>query len=81
MLGYYDFQEFDVVTGSEVSLVGVVDANGNPVIDPVTGNQETTTVVGADITGTAPAGHQWSVGLKGTYDAFGFGRDLRQHRG
>ena len=42
-------------------------------IDPLTGDQVTTSVVGSPLFDTAPAGHQWSAGLKGTYDAFGFG--------
>jgi outer membrane protein OmpU len=78
-LGYYDFQEFDIVTGSGTAQLCAVT-------DPVTGEvtftsgecgpgSDGTTVGVPFVTGTdsAPAGHQWSAGIKGDYDAFGFG--------
>ncbi len=70
--GYYDFSSFDVTNTANVP-VPIVDLNGNPVIDPATGNPAVTIVAGVPVTVTAPAGHQWSVGLKGTYDQFAFG--------
>jgi outer membrane protein OmpU len=63
-LGYYDWQEFDLVVGTETVTVDGTDSNGDPITIDIPGNP---------IIGTAPAGHQWSAGLKGTYDAFGFG--------
>ncbi len=43
------------------------------VIDTVTGNPTTLVVPGATVTNIINSGEQWSVGLKGTYDKFGFG--------
>jgi len=76
--GYYDFQEFDIVTGGGTALAcSKVNANGQFVLrDQACGPNGPGTTVGIPfVTGTdqAPAGHQWSVGMKGTYDAFGFG--------
>jgi outer membrane protein OmpU len=79
-VGYYDFQEFDIVTGSGTATLCATE-------DPLTGDvsfadgecapglADSETVGVPFVTGTdsAPAGHQWSAGLKGTYDAFGFG--------
>jgi outer membrane protein OmpU len=59
-IGYNKFDSFTTV--SDGGLVVVDDGFGNLVVVP-----------GADIENEVPDGEQWSVGLKGTYDAFGFG--------
>jgi outer membrane protein OmpU len=60
-IGYNSFDSF-IQTG-EAGLVVVED--------PITGDFNV--VPGAPIETEVPSGEQWSVGLKGTYDAFGFG--------
>jgi len=63
-IGYYDYDSFFVDGGAEPILVEGVDANGDPV---------TAVVDGLPIQFEVGNGEQWSAGLKGTYDAFGFG--------
>jgi len=60
-IGYNKFDSF--VTTGEAGL--------EVVEDPITG--ELIVVQGAPIENVVPDGEQWSVGLGGTYDAFGFG--------
>jgi outer membrane protein OmpU len=63
--GYNKFDDFDTTATGGATTVTVIDtATGNPV---------TIVVPGAVITNTINSGEQWSVGLKGTYDKFGFG--------
>jgi outer membrane protein OmpU len=61
--GYNNFADFEVETGTGTGTVTVLDVNGNPV----------TVLVPAVTTAAAPSGEQWSVGLKGTWEQFGFG--------
>jgi len=58
--GYYTFQSFVVEGDPELTVVE--DAEGNLVV-----------VSGLPVETVVPDGEQWSVGLKGTYDTFGFG--------
>ena len=61
-VGYYDFASFTTIGDPELTLV---DTDGDGAPDAA--------VVGEPVGVTFPAGDQWSVGLKGEYDAFSFG--------
>ena len=61
-VGYYDFASFTTIGDPELTLV---DTDGDGAPDAV--------VEGEPVGVTFPAGDQWSVGLKGEYDAFSFG--------
>jgi len=58
--GYYNFDSF--IDTSEGDLQVVENAAGDLVVVP-----------GAEIVSEIPSGDQWSVGLKGDFDAFAFG--------
>ncbi len=60
-IGYNKFDSFTTVSDGGLVVVE----------DPITG--DLAVVPGADVENQVPDGEQWSVGLKGTYDAFGFG--------
>ena len=89
--GYYDWQEFEITTGAGSSqLCGVPGANAGDPIDLFQGqctdaqiDAGGNTVQVPFLTGiaNAPAGHQWSVGGKATYDNFGFGATYIQIEG
>jgi outer membrane protein OmpU len=59
-VGYNTFESFDATVDTQT--ITVVDVDGNEV-----------EIEGDEIIGTFPDGEQWSVGLNGEYDAFGFG--------
>jgi outer membrane protein OmpU len=60
-IGYNKFDSFFTTGDTELSVVE----------DPITG--DLSVVESAPLQTEVPDGEQWSVGLKGTYDAFGFG--------
>jgi outer membrane protein OmpU len=62
--GYDKFDSFTTTSNASSQNVDIVD--------PVTG-EVTTVFVPVVQTINAPSGEQWSVGLKGTYNQFGFG--------
>jgi outer membrane protein OmpU len=65
--GYNNFQGFSFINQSGTATLPF-DINGNGTIDP---GEEI--LVPAVTTTQAPDGEQWSVGLKGTWEQFGFG--------
>jgi outer membrane protein OmpU len=63
--GYYNFDSFtDLGEPQIVDVLADINDDGVP---------ELVQTVGAPVETFVPSGEQWSVGLKGTYDAFGFG--------
>ena len=64
-VGYNKFDSFATTSTGEAETITVTDA--------VTGQPETIVVPGATVTDIVNSGEQWSVGLKGTYQKFGFG--------
>jgi outer membrane protein OmpU len=62
--GYNNFASFDTFTAAGTGTATVIDANGNPI---------TVVIPTGAVTNSVASGEQWSVGLKGTYDKFGFG--------
>ena len=63
--GYDKFDSFDSTSTGGAQTITVTDAN--------TGLPTTIVVPGATVTNTINSGEQWSVGLKATYQKFGFG--------
>jgi len=61
--GYYDFADF--TTDPSTPELVCIDTNDDGICETVTLEADAGTFI--------PGGHQWSVGLKGDYDAFGFG--------
>jgi outer membrane protein OmpU len=66
--GYYQFDEFSVFD-PEIVQVQVVDDAGDPVID-ANGDPVLVNVAGNDVETEIGAGEQWSVGAGGDFDAF-----------
>jgi outer membrane protein OmpU len=62
--GWDQFDSFDTTATGGATTIVANDVNGNPV---------TVVVPGAVVTNTINNGEQWSVGLKATYQKFGFG--------
>jgi len=64
-VGYDDFSSFATTSAGGAQTVTVVDTT--------TGLPTTIVVPGVVVNNLINSGEQWSVGLKGTYDKFGFG--------
>jgi outer membrane protein OmpU len=62
--GWDQFDSFDTTAQGGAQTVTVLDENGDPI---------TIVTPGAVVTDTVAGGEQWSVGLKATYEKFGFG--------
>ncbi|MFO1141405.1 MAG: porin [Amaricoccus sp.] len=63
--GYNKFDSFPTTAQGGATTIQATD--------PVTGDPVIVVVPGAQVTNTVNSGEQWSVGLKGTYQKFGFG--------
>jgi len=63
--GYDKFDSFATTSAGGAQTVTVLDTT--------TGQPTTIVVPGLVVTNSVNSGEQWSVGLKGTYDKFGFG--------